>query len=157
MATNIDSSGCYACDLTSGVERLIGGSIYTTPRWAVEHCMGPLGVGTLIVKPQRHVLHVWELSEPELQEMGPLIGKSARIIKQITNCDQVYVCLWSHGAFEPVHVHYVVQPVSNTLRSQYEHAGPSLQVEMFRQGNVPNVALVEAFCEQARKEFQNDA
>jgi ATP adenylyltransferase len=23
----------------------------------VEHCIGPLGVGTLIVKPRRHVLH----------------------------------------------------------------------------------------------------
>ena len=38
---------------------------------SVEHCIGPLGVGTLIVKPKRHVVHVADLTEPEVAEMGP--------------------------------------------------------------------------------------
>jgi galactose-1-phosphate uridylyltransferase len=30
-------------------------------------------VGTLIVKPRRHVEYVWELSEEEVVELGPLL------------------------------------------------------------------------------------
>jgi hypothetical protein len=47
---------CLACDLTEGRVPLPGGLIHETSRWRVEHCVGPLGVGTLIVKPKRHVL-----------------------------------------------------------------------------------------------------
>lgn len=28
-------------------------SIHETTHWLVEHCVGPLGLGTLIVKPRR--------------------------------------------------------------------------------------------------------
>jgi hypothetical protein len=50
--------GCLACDLLAGRRPLPGGTIAETPHWAVQHCVGPLGVGTLIVKPKRHVVGV---------------------------------------------------------------------------------------------------
>ena len=34
---------CYACRLTSGDEKLLGGRVLATDHWVVEHCMGPLG------------------------------------------------------------------------------------------------------------------
>ena len=153
MTNTHQESSCYACDLSSGTERLIGGRIHETEHWLVEHCMGPLGVGTLIVKPKRHVLHVWELSAPELAEMGPLIGEASAVVKRLTDCDQVYVCLWSHAGFEPVHIHYVVQPVSNEMRTDFEFAGPALQMDMFRRGNLPDPSSVEEYCRKARSEF----
>jgi len=46
-----DVAGCVACDLTSGRKPLPGGVIVETGLWRVEHSVGPLGVGTLIIKP----------------------------------------------------------------------------------------------------------
>ncbi len=46
-----DIVGCFVCDLSHGRVHLPGGSIHRTDHWVVEHCAGPLGVGTLIVKP----------------------------------------------------------------------------------------------------------
>lgn len=44
----------------------------------VEHCVGPLGVGTLIVKPERHVVHVADLTAEEAASMGlSCIGRQA--------------------------------------------------------------------------------
>jgi hypothetical protein len=51
-------SPCIACDLSAGRAPLPGGLIHRTQHWLVEHCIGPLGIGTLIVKPERHVEHV---------------------------------------------------------------------------------------------------
>src|SRR5262249_49910780 len=40
-----------ACLLTAGERELTGGRIFQTEHWVVEHCIGTLGVGTLILKP----------------------------------------------------------------------------------------------------------
>ena len=45
-----------ACQLTSGERDLAGGRIFQTEHWVVEHCAGTLGVGTLILKPLRHIV-----------------------------------------------------------------------------------------------------
>ena len=62
---NDDAPGCLACDLTNSRRDLPGGRIFATAHWVVEHCIGPLRVGTLIVKPLRHCLHVSELTAEE--------------------------------------------------------------------------------------------
>ena len=75
--------GCLACDLLAGRRPLPGGTIAETPRWAVEHCVGPLGVGTLIVKPKRHVLHVSDLDADEAAELGPLLRRTAAAVAEV--------------------------------------------------------------------------
>jgi diadenosine tetraphosphate (Ap4A) HIT family hydrolase len=65
--------GCPACDLAAGRRELPGGRIHETGHWIVEHCVGPLGLGTLLVKPARHVTSVAELDDDEVAEMGPLL------------------------------------------------------------------------------------
>ena len=47
-------SDCLACELIAGERELPGGRVFATDHWVVEHCVGPLGVGTLLVKPFRH-------------------------------------------------------------------------------------------------------
>jgi diadenosine tetraphosphate (Ap4A) HIT family hydrolase len=66
---------CLACDLISGRIPLPGGTIARESGWVVEHCVGPLGIGTLIVKPERHVVHVADLTEAEAAAMGPLLHR----------------------------------------------------------------------------------
>ena len=57
--------GCLACDLAEGRLPLPGGVIHETANWFVEHTVGPLALGTLILKPKRHVTRVSGLSNEE--------------------------------------------------------------------------------------------
>jgi ATP adenylyltransferase len=146
-------TSCYACDLSTGAGRLIGGLIGETSHWRVEHCQGPLGIGTLIVKPKRHCLHVWDLTPDESMELGPLLKAASTIVRNLKNPDQVYVCLWSHAGWQAVHIHFLVQPAWNSQKERYAYPGPTLQHEMFEANEALDEDAVWAFCEAARREF----
>lgn len=149
----IDVPGCLACDLTAGRVPLPGGLIHETERWRVEHCVGPLGVGTLVVKPKRHVIRVAELTAEEAGEQGPLLRQCAAVVDRLLEPDQTYVCLWSHAGGVPVHIHYVVQPVTRQVLDSHGVHGPRLQVEMFASGIAPPEAEVVSFSRAARVAF----
>jgi diadenosine tetraphosphate (Ap4A) HIT family hydrolase len=142
------TSGCLACQLAAGARELPGGRIHATGRWVVEHCIGPLGVGTLIVKPLRHITHVWDLDEAEAAELGPLLRRVARAQRELLSPEQLYVTLWSHSGGEPVHIHWVLQPIGAGRSSGL--VGPHLQVAMFDRGELPPRAEVEAVSAQLR-------
>ncbi len=143
-------AGCLACDLSSGRVPLPGGIIHRRSGWVVEHCVGPLDLGTLIVKPERHVTHVADLIDQEAIVMGQLIHRATRIVTELANPDQVYVSLWSHSGGRPGHIHYVVQPIARTDMNRHGGHGPKLQAAMFEAGISPAPELVEAFARRAR-------
>jgi hypothetical protein len=66
---------CLACALAAGRLPLPGGRIFRTEFWLVEHCVGPLGLGTLIVKPERHVTAVAGLSRRRRRNWGRCSGR----------------------------------------------------------------------------------
>jgi len=144
--------GCLACDLAEGRIPLPGGLIHESAHWLVEHCVGPLGVGTLIVKPRRHVVHVWELDGAEAEELGPMLREASDVVARLTEPDQVYVCLWSHAGGVPVHIHFVIQPVTTKQRNRLGGAA-SLQAAMFAAEELPAHRDVEAFADRARTTF----
>jgi diadenosine tetraphosphate (Ap4A) HIT family hydrolase len=49
----------------------------------VEHCVGPLGLGTLIVKPERHVTAVQDLTDEESAEFGPLLRRASQVVREL--------------------------------------------------------------------------
>jgi diadenosine tetraphosphate (Ap4A) HIT family hydrolase len=146
---------CIACALSSGELDLPGGRISQTRFWLVEHCIGPLGLGTLIVKPERHVTSVADLSEEEAAELGPLLRRASRVAQQIVEAEQVYNCLWSHAGGERVHIHYVVQPVTKEQMSVFAAHGPVLQVAQFAAGGSPDPADVARVADVARRLFSD--
>jgi diadenosine tetraphosphate (Ap4A) HIT family hydrolase len=127
---------------------LPGGRIHETAEWIVEHCVGPLGVGTLIVKPKRHIVHVWELDDAEAGELGPLLRRVSAALAELLEPDQVYVCLWSHAGGEPVHIHWVMQPVGPPDRGTLR--GPHLQAAMFDRAAAPPTVEVQALAARLR-------
>jgi tRNA (cmo5U34)-methyltransferase len=143
--------GCLACELADGRRELRGGRIHESQHWLVEHCVGPLGVGTLVVKPHRHVVHVWQLTVAEAAELGPLLRRVSEAVARLAKPDQVYVCLWSHAGGEPGHIHFVVQPAWSGPQR-----GAALQAAMFNAGEEPTRAEVEAFAERARELLGED-
>lgn len=146
---------CMACQLSSGELALPGGRIFRTRSWLVEHCIGPLGLGTLIVKPERHVTSVADLSADEAAELGPLLRRASLVASRLVEADQVYNCLWSHAGGEPVHIHYVVQPVTKEQMSAFAAHGPNLRVAMFSAGSSPDPADVEDVSTLARRYFSD--
>ncbi len=153
MSSDTDPSDCEACRLTQGRDHVPGGRIHETERWVVEHCVGPFGLGTLIVKPIRHVLGVADLDEHETFELGPLIRRTSDIARQLTPAEQVYNCLWSHADGQPVHIHYLVQPITRTQMEHFGAHGPALQVAMFASGEYPQPDDIDRVAERARKLF----
>jgi len=141
--------GCLACDLIAGRQDLPGGVILDADGWRVEHCVGPLGVGTLLLKPLRHVTRVAELTTAEASAQGMLIHRCATILDSLLAPAQTYVCLWSHAGGKPVHIHYVVQPITEQQIANGVY-GPKLQVAMFAAGETPNPEQVVRFADRAR-------
>jgi diadenosine tetraphosphate (Ap4A) HIT family hydrolase len=107
-------------------------------------------LGTLIVKPRRHVTRVSELSSNEADELGPLLQRTAAAVDKLTDADQVYVCLWSHAGGQPVHIHFVVQPATPEVIEAYGGRGPRLQAAMFEGGADLRSEEVESFAAAAR-------
>jgi diadenosine tetraphosphate (Ap4A) HIT family hydrolase len=141
--------GCLSCDLLAGRRPMPGGIIETTDLWAVSHCVGPLGVGTLIVKPRRHVLHVADLTPEEAAALGPLLQRAAAAVTEAFDPAQVYVCLWSHADNVPGHIHWVVQPVDAS--DDPAQRGPQLQAAMFERGEFPDPDAVEVAAGRVRE------
>jgi diadenosine tetraphosphate (Ap4A) HIT family hydrolase len=142
--------GCLACELTQGRRELPGGRIYATDHRVVEHCIGPLGLGTMVVKPLRHVTHVWDLTVEESAELGPLLLRVARAQRDLLAPGQVYVRLWSHAGWQPGHIHFVLQPVPPNAPDRYEQPGPALQMAMFEAGDRVAGSAVEEFARRMR-------
>jgi diadenosine tetraphosphate (Ap4A) HIT family hydrolase len=148
--------GCLACELADGRRPLPGGRIFRTHHWLVEHCVGPLGLGTLIVKPERHVTSVASLTDDEVAELGPLLRRASAVAARLVNAEQIYNCLWSHAGGAPVHIHYVVQPVTARQMAEFEAHGPSLQVAMFSRGEAPQESEIVRIAERARQSFVSE-
>jgi diadenosine tetraphosphate (Ap4A) HIT family hydrolase len=142
--------GCLACDVNSGAVAAPGGRSLETDLWIVDHTVGTLGLGTLIVKPRRHVVHVGELTGDEARELGPLLQRVAAAVDELASPSQVYVSLWSHEGREPGHVHFVVQPVTRALMEEHDAHGPRLQAAMFARGEPPDPTAAAAFADRAR-------
>ena len=144
---------CIACDLSEGRVPLPGGTIHRTAYWLVEHCVGPLGPGTLIVKPVRHVTAVAQLTGDEAAELGPLLQETSAVAGKLVDAAQVYNCLWSHAGGVPGHIHYVVQPVTAEQVKSFGAYGPGLQEAMFSRGIAPDPDEIAAMAERARRFF----
>lgn len=117
----------------------------------VNHGVGPLGIGTLVIAPTRHVTRVSALTETEVDELGRLIRKCSQVVEALVTAEQTYVCLWSHGPDGPKHLHWVVQPVTEELVQA--HAGKrseELQSAMFKANEHASRDDIEAVCTRAR-------
>ena len=150
----MDIVGCLGCDLLSGRNSLPGGIVYKTAWWAVNHVVGSLNLGTLVIGPLEHVTSISELGDEAAAELGLLIRRTTQVVEALCAPEQTYVCLWSHGLAQRKHLHFVVQPVTASLVAK--HGGlrsEQLQATMLRTGEEPDPAEVEQFCIEARRLF----
>jgi hypothetical protein len=143
-----------ACDLIQHPEKVPGGRV-ALGSWVVEHCIGPLGVGTMVLKPARHVVHISDLQTDEAAELGPALANVSRAVALAASeagrpPSQVYACLWSHADRRPGHIHFVVQPVAQELMERFNAHGPELQLRMFQLGEAMDPQAMEAAMDRVR-------
>lgn len=151
------AEGCFACGLIAGDLPLAGGVVHRAEHWIVEHAVGPLELGTLVVKPIRHVCHVADLNDDESVELGPLLRLASSVVTELCDPDQVYACLWSHKDARPGHIHFVIEPVVREAVVVAGATGPTYQAIVFARGAEPDVAEIDAFCDRARAAFDRRA
>jgi ATP adenylyltransferase len=121
----------------------------------VNHVVGPMNLGTLIVSPKEHVVAVADLDDAAVAEFGPVLRDTARVVEALCRPEQTYVSLWSHGASARKHLHVAVQPVTTAVVARYGGLrSEQLQARMLASGDEPALADVERFCERARELFQ---
>ena len=89
------------------------------------------------MKPRRHVIAVGELRTDEAAELGPLLARTAAIVDELVQPEQVYVGLWSHAGRTRVHIHFVVQPATTEAIDAIGAYGPGLVAGMFDRGSCP--------------------
>src|ERR1700733_15907439 len=61
IVAGMDVAGCLGCDLAAGRQHSPGGILYETPSWLVNHVVGAMNLGTLIVAPREHIVAVADL------------------------------------------------------------------------------------------------
>ncbi|MFD2083522.1 Diadenosine tetraphosphate (Ap4A) hydrolase [Actinopolymorpha cephalotaxi] len=153
-----DVPGCLGCDLRAGRRELPGGVIRETDHWVVQHVLGPLNLGTLIVAPRLHVVSAADLSVDAAEELGQVLRDASRMLEALCEPEQVYVCQWSHGESARKHLHFVVQPVTaDVVRAFDGRRSEQLQAAMMLTDYEAPREEVEAFCERARRWFRADA
>jgi ATP adenylyltransferase len=151
----MDMTGCLGCDLLAGRRDLPGGIVHQTTSWVVNHVLGPMNLGTLIVGPREHIVAVADLGDTAAAELGPLLRDTARVVEALCRPEQTYVSLWSHGAATREHLHIAVQPVTAAVVARYGGLrSEQLQARMLASGDQPDTADIQRFCDRARELFQ---
>ena len=133
---------------------LPGGIVHQTPWWVVNHVVGAMNLGTLIVGPREHVTAVADLNDDAVSELGLVLRDTARVIETLCRPEQTYVCLWSHDPQARKHLHFAVQPVTAELVARYGGLrSEQLQARIMASGDEPLAADVERVCDRARELF----
>jgi diadenosine tetraphosphate (Ap4A) HIT family hydrolase len=149
-----DVAACLGCEIAAGRRDVSGGIVHQTTRWIVNHAVGRLNLGTLVVAPRDHVVAIADLDDDAVAELGPLLRAAAGVVESISRPEQTYVCVWSHGRAERRHLHILVQPVTAALVAQYGGLrSEQLQARIMATGEPPDPTEVERFCAQARQQF----
>lgn len=99
---------CLACQTLSGQLAVPGGTIAENEWWLADHCLGPYGVGSVVVKTKAHRENIADLTANELAAMGFFLQQISIAMEQALGAERIYINLWVDEA--PHHVHFVLQP-----------------------------------------------
>ncbi|WP_416675845.1 HIT family protein [Egbenema bharatensis] len=99
---------CFACQTVRGEATAPGGVVYENEYWLADHCIGAMGIGSIVVKTKAHRENLWELTAEESTTLGPTFRLISEAIVHALGAERVYVTLWVDQS--PYHVHFVLQP-----------------------------------------------
>ncbi|HIK43551.1 MAG TPA: diadenosine tetraphosphate hydrolase [Leptolyngbyaceae cyanobacterium M65_K2018_010] len=146
-----EHSDCLACRILAGLEPVPGGVIAANPWWIADHCVGPYGLGSVVVKTRTHRENLWDLSMAEAASLGPFLQQMSESIAQAMQAERVYISLWVDQP--PYHVHFVLQP--RYPGNGQELGLKGLELQVFRTlGQPPAAAAMAAAADRIRRYWQ---
>ena len=116
---------CLACQTLQGQVAVPGGVIAENEWWLADHCLGPYGVGAIVVKTKIHREELADLSANEAASLGLFLQRLTTAMRVALGAKRVYINLWDDDA--PHHVHFLLQPRYGT-REELGLVGLELQV-----------------------------
>ncbi|MGB3136937.1 MAG: diadenosine tetraphosphate hydrolase [Nodosilinea sp.] len=144
---------CLACQILVGAQSAPGGIIAENLWWIADHCIGPYGLGSVVVKTRTHRENLWELSTAEAASMGPFLQQMSEAVALAMEAERVYVSLWVDQP--PYHVHFVLQPRYPDGRNPQELGLKGLELQVFRTlGKPPLNADMAAAASRIRTVWQ---
>lgn len=94
--------------MLAGRVEVPGGTIAETEHWHADHCIGPFGVGAVVVKAKEHVEDLWRLPDGAAAELGPFLRRMSGAIVDGLGAERAYLTMWVDKP--PLHVHMVLYP-----------------------------------------------
>jgi diadenosine tetraphosphate (Ap4A) HIT family hydrolase len=109
VSRDVRSSGetCLGCDVNA--LRIVppGGTILGTDTWVADHCIPPLVLGYLILKPRRHVTAVADLDPAEAADFGVVAQRLMAAMREVLSPERIY--LFAFGESQ-AHLHVHLMP-----------------------------------------------
>lgn len=124
---------CLACQTLKGQVNVPGGTIAENDHWTADHCLGPYGLGSVVVKSKVHRENLWQLTAAETASLGPFMAELSEAIAKALAAERVYVSLWVDQL--PYHVHFVLQP---RYPGKQELGLKGLELQVFRSLSPPS-------------------
>ncbi len=125
-------SECLACQILTGTVTVPGGIIAENDWWVADHCLGPYGLGSVVIKSKVHRENLWQLTPEESTSLGPFMQDVSEAIAKALQAERVYVSLWVDQP--PYHVHFVLQP---RYPGKRELGLKGLELQVFRSLSKP--------------------
>jgi diadenosine tetraphosphate (Ap4A) HIT family hydrolase len=138
---------CLACQILAGAQPVPGGTIAEDAWWIADHCVGPYGLGSVVLKTRAHRENLWDLTPAESAALGPFMQQLSEAIALAMAAERVYVSLWVDQP--PYHVHFVLQPRYPDGHCPEELGLKGLELQVFRTLSQPPSA--EAMAEAAAR------
>lgn len=144
---------CLTCQYNQEADPELGGVVWETMNWRVEHSMGnSAGVGVMVVKLKRHAEWLNELTHDELITLGPTLSKVSTAIKEVTNAERVYINLWNESSR---HVHFLLQPrLPNTIIEYGGLKASQLQAQMDKEQKPVDKEKAKEISEKVRQKLR---
>lgn len=137
--------GCLACDALAGRVEIPGGTIAESEHWHADHCIGPFGVGAVVVKTKAHVGDLWRLPDAAVDELGPFLRRVSGAVVDGLGAERAYLAMWVDAP--PLHVHVVVYP------RWPDEPDKALDLQLRRRGEGPPPPAEAAAAAQRLRDF----
>jgi diadenosine tetraphosphate (Ap4A) HIT family hydrolase len=139
--------------MLTGSRPVPGGTIAENAQWVADHCVGPYGLGSVVLKTRAHRENLWDLTPAEAAALGPFMQQLSEAIAEAMEAERVYASLWVDQP--PYHVHFVLQPRYPDGHHPEELGLKGLELQVFRTlSKPPSEADMAAAADRIRAVWQ---
>lgn len=134
-------TGCFTCEVNAGTRATPGGTIYADGLWIADHGVPPLIQGYVVLKPNRHVRDLADLTLEEASAFGIAAKRVTAAMRSALQPERVYVCSFVEAV---PHLHFHLLPRYSDMPA----LGPRLLDRLFGEewavdeGEAENAAIL---------------